>query len=231
MAVFTKMLRWIWCALLCAGLSGSLIDHMYVAAALLLLAIVATLPIKRFGAVLANHGITPKMRLAAGIIFSLLSFVAIGATAPPAKPLTEAERAEQAKRDAADRAEAAAVKAEADRQGSAEKAAAGAKARAEREVAAAAERKAQEERASGLHCLSEWDGSNQSMVAQVKGMLRDPDSFKHYETRIGKLDAKGQHRLMMEYGARNGFGGMNRQLAVGLVDGESCAATVVSLGE
>ena len=68
------------------------------------------------------------------------------------------------------------------------------------------------------------------MVAQVKRVLRDPDSFEHDETRITPANDKGKHTIMMTYRARNGFGGMNVETAIGEVDQSSCAVTVSDLG-
>jgi len=83
---------------------------------------------------------------------------------------------------------------------------------------------------SGFHCLSGWDGSNASLVAQIKDQLRDPGSFEHDETRITPED-DGKHMVMMRYRARNGFGGMNVATAMATVDHRSCNATIISTGD
>jgi hypothetical protein len=90
--------------------------------------------------------------------------------------------------------------------------------------------KAEEDQQRGFHCLSGWDGSNASLVQQVKDQLREPDSFEHIETRI-MAEVNGKHTIMMEYRARNGFGGMNVATALGTVDHHSCEATLTSTGE
>lgn len=97
----------------------------------------------------------------------------------------------------------------------------------------AEEAQAIEDRRKGFHCLSAWDGSNNSLVAQVKSQLRDPGSFEHDETRIGPVSegTEGKHPVTMRYRARNGFGGMNVAAAVALVDPVTCDATLVSTGE
>jgi hypothetical protein len=90
--------------------------------------------------------------------------------------------------------------------------------------------KAEEDQRRGFHCLSGWDGSNASLVQQVKDQLREPDSFEHIETRITP-EVNGKHNIMMEYRARNGFGGMNVATAIGTVDHHTCQATLNSTGE
>lgn len=89
-----------------------------------------------------------------------------------------------------------------------------------------------EERRKGFHCLSGLDGSNRSLVAQVKAALRDPNSFEHAETRITPASPArgGKHVATMQYRARNGFGGMDAGTATGLVDPESCEAELLSAG-
>lgn len=92
-----------------------------------------------------------------------------------------------------------------------------------KEVAAA------EDRRKGMHCLSQWDGSNNSFVEQVKAGLRDPESFEHVETRITPVDKDGEHTIFMQYRAKNGFGGMNNPTATGIVRQSDCSARVVTL--
>ncbi len=87
-----------------------------------------------------------------------------------------------------------------------------------------------EEKRKGFHCLSAWDGSNRSLVEQVKEGLRDPDSFEHDETRITP-EKNGKHNVIMKYRARNGFGGMNVATAIAEVDHTTCHATLISSGE
>ncbi|WP_156437645.1 MULTISPECIES: hypothetical protein [unclassified Sphingomonas] len=109
---------------------------------------------------------------------------------------------------------------------------AAAKQKAERQQADAAklefERREAEKRRQGFHCLSSWDGSNRSLVDQVKEGLRDPNSFEHDETRIAPVTATGNHPIAMKYRARNGFGGMNVEEVVGAVDPTDCSATIIT---
>ena len=59
---------------------------------------------------------------------------------------------------------------------------------------------------SGVHCLSAWDGSYRPLVQIIKKNLKDPDSFKHRETRITPSENE-VHIVVMTYGAKNSFGG------------------------
>jgi hypothetical protein len=79
------------------------------------------------------------------------------------------------------------------------------------------------DRQAGFHCLSGWDGSHREFVEKVKARLRDPGSFEHVETRVTPNNG-GQHAVIMEYRARNGFGGMNVGKAMGTFDHETCTA-------
>lgn len=99
----------------------------------------------------------------------------------------------------------------------------------DRELAA----KQAERRHMGFHCLSPWDGSNDSVVEQVKQGLRDPNSFEHADTRIGPITggSEGRHPLFMTYRARNGFGGMNVGRVAAFVDPQTCQATIASMTE
>jgi hypothetical protein len=60
----------------------------------------------------------------------------------------------------------------------------------------------------GFKCLSKWDGSHRKLVDDLKRTLRDPDSFKHIETRLAPSKTPGEFILFMDYRAKNGFGGM-----------------------
>lgn len=110
-----------------------------------------------------------------------------------------------------------------------EEAAATAKAEAQR-VAAEAQRVAQaskeaEEAAkkrNGFHCLSSWDGSHRGLARWTKENLNDPGSFEHAETRIVPVDEQGNHRLIMEYRAKNGFGGVVRGAIVAKIRSSDC---------
>ena len=84
-----------------------------------------------------------------------------------------------------------------------------------------------EDRRKGFHCLSSWDGSHRELADAVKVSLRDPRSFEHSETRITPVDADGNHTLMMEYRARNGFGGMNVGQVAATVKNSDCSFQII----
>ena len=88
-----------------------------------------------------------------------------------------------------------------------------------------------EDRRKGFHCLSAWDGSNRSLIDQVKAGLRDPKSFEHVETRIGPVNDNGNHLITMKYRAQNGFGGMNVGTAIGSVSQSNCEASLSLSGD
>tara|TARA_R110000851_G_scaffold80625_1_gene177313 strand:+ start:274 stop:618 length:345 start_codon:yes stop_codon:yes gene_type:complete len=79
-----------------------------------------------------------------------------------------------------------------------------------------------EETRKGFHCLSAWDGSNSSVVRNVKYKMRDPKSFEHIETRIAPV-SNGQHTTVMTYRGRNGFGGMVVQTEYATISNSSCS--------
>ena len=85
----------------------------------------------------------------------------------------------------------------------------------------------EENRRKGFHCLSPWDGSSAELIAQVKAQLRDPDSFEAIETKIAPRDENGMHAVAMTYRARNGFGGMNVETAMGTIVNETCATKFI----
>ena len=88
--------------------------------------------------------------------------------------------------------------------------------------------KAAEKRKAGFHCLSSWDGSHRDLVRALKLTLRDPDSFEHIETKITPVNSKGEHGLIMNYRARNGFGGMNVGSLLASVKNSDCSFTIIA---
>ena len=84
----------------------------------------------------------------------------------------------------------------------------------------------EEDREQGFHCLDPWDGNQIGLEDLVRPLLNDPGSMETHETRIGKVGASvtGKHRIIMDFGARNAFGGMVRNTAYGWVDHETCEA-------
>lgn len=103
------------------------------------------------------------------------------------------------------------------------------KAAEDAEEKAAEAAKLAKEREFGHHCLSGWDGVHPDFERQVVEQLRDPDSYETIETRTTKTK-DGKNGIIMRYRARNGFGGMNMTEAVGVIDNDTCKATVISFG-
>ncbi|ODT01664.1 MAG: hypothetical protein ABS49_00760 [Erythrobacter sp. SCN 62-14] len=100
------------------------------------------------------------------------------------------------------------------------------KERAIREAAelAARQRAEAEEaaREAQFKCLRSLDGSMGSFAIEVKYELRDPDSFEHIQSFATAVDADGTQRVRMKFRARNGFGGMNVEMAEAVVDNSDC---------
>jgi len=93
-------------------------------------------------------------------------------------------------------------------------------------AAAKATRKQEEEKQAQkeaqFKCASPWDGSIRSIENAMEVKLRDPDSFQHIETSIGPVQENGTQLFVMKYRARNGFGGLNMETAVGALRNSDC---------
>ncbi len=50
-----------------------------------------------------------------------------------------------------------------------------------------------------------------------------------HETRIWPVNSLGRHEVVMDFGARNSFGGMVRRTATGWVDNETCEAELLAV--
>lgn len=98
------------------------------------------------------------------------------------------------------------------------------------EEIAAREAKAAEDRRKGFHCLSGWDGSHPKFKREVVDRLRDPDSFEHIETRVTPVN-DGKHTIVMEYRAKNGFGGMVVGAAAGSYANNDCDDVTLLVSE
>lgn len=96
--------------------------------------------------------------------------------------------------------------------------------RAEREAKEVAENKRK-----GFHCLSGWDGSHRAVVKATKKQLRDPKSFEHAETMVWPVSVDGKHQFVMQYRAKNGFGGMTMGVVKGEYSNATCQATIRSI--
>lgn len=86
-----------------------------------------------------------------------------------------------------------------------------------------------EERRKGFHCLSSWSGEHRAVVKWTKEQLRDPKSFEHDKTLVWPVSADGNHQLVMQYRAKNGFGGMTSGVVKAEYSNETCAATIKSI--
>ena len=86
------------------------------------------------------------------------------------------------------------------------------------------------DRTKGFHCLSAWDGNHDGLEALVRDRLKDPGSMETHKTQITPVqETTGQHRIIMDFGSRNSFGGMVRNQAIGWVDPDTCEATLVAV--
>jgi hypothetical protein len=99
-----------------------------------------------------------------------------------------------------------------------------AEAEAEAEAKKLAEAKAEAKRIKGFHCLSGWDGSHRQVARAVEKSLRDPDSFKHKETKIWpkSMDGNDTHTLLMTYSGKNGFGGTTVERVTAKISHATC---------
>ena len=87
-----------------------------------------------------------------------------------------------------------------------------------------------EERRKGFHCLSAWDGNHGGLEALVRDSLKDPGSMETHKPQITPVqETTGQHHIFMDFGARNSFGGVVRNQAIGWVDPDTCEATLISV--
>ncbi len=86
-----------------------------------------------------------------------------------------------------------------------------------------------EERRKGFHCLDPWDGNHTGLESLIRDRLNDPGSMETIETRITPVDESGEHTVSLEFTAKNAFGGRVRHQAVGVVENETCAATLLGI--
>ena len=78
-----------------------------------------------------------------------------------------------------------------------------------------------EEVRKGFHCLSFWDGSSGIFKDAVKEHLNDPNSLEEIETRIAPVE-NDRHFILMDFTAKNRFGGRIRHTAYGYLNAETC---------
>lgn len=99
----------------------------------------------------------------------------------------------------------------------------------ERRLARKAQEEAEEKQA-GFHCLSPWDAAHSGVVKWTKDRLNDPDSFQHVSTRITPVTQDGGHVLLMQYRAKNGFGGVVPGSVIATIRNSDCAITDAAFG-
>ena len=85
-----------------------------------------------------------------------------------------------------------------------------------------------EEKIKGFHCLSSWDGNHSGLERLVRQELNDPSSLEVLVTRIAPVE-EGKHQIIMEFTAKNVFGGRVRHKAMGLVNHHTCDAVLVNI--
>ncbi len=87
---------------------------------------------------------------------------------------------------------------------------------------------------SGSNCMSS-DGSVPGLNEQIQQKLTDPNSLEVYSTTVIKTIAssspelKGYRLVLIDFGARNGFGGMVRREALAALILADCVGVILSL--
>ena len=89
------------------------------------------------------------------------------------------------------------------------------------------EEEKQEARRLGLHCLNLGD-TNESFYGEVYASLVDSGSLKEELTVISPV-VSGEHRIKMDFTAKNAIGETERHTAIGWVDTETCTASLESI--
>ena len=79
-----------------------------------------------------------------------------------------------------------------------------------------------EERRTGMHCLSEWDGHNPWLKRGVEQGLDDKRDYKALETRIWPVNDNNEHYVTMLFRARNEFGGVSRYMIFAYLNHDDC---------
>lgn len=212
-----KILAWLWTAFATFAAFGAFSDRLVSPALIFLMSALIAAPVPLLAQLRERFGLTGNLRRWAIAISGISAMVTLALSLPDAPELrAEREKAKQVRilEDAAASKRAKEAKVAEDKRLADEKALANAK--------------AAEERKSGFHCLSSWDGSHRALINALKDSLRDPDSFQHVETRITPTDAKGNHMLLMKYRAKNGFGGMNVGQLAAIVKDADCSFEIVA---
>lgn len=94
------------------------------------------------------------------------------------------------------------------------------------QIAAANAARLEESKANGTYCLSQ---STYAMRRTIKQNLRDPDSFQYIEAGVTPKGEDGKHIVLMQFRAKNGFGGYAVSTAGFRMDGDTCQFTYVGM--
>jgi hypothetical protein len=70
------------------------------------------------------------------------------------------------------------------------------------------------------------DGSNEKLIATVKKGLKNPDSFKHVETR--HIMGEGYITIEMTYRATNSFNAIITEKVIAMIDYKTNEVTIIS---
>lgn len=97
------------------------------------------------------------------------------------------------------------------------------------EYVRAAEARTASTKADGSYCSGVWDGSNASLVDEVKQELRDPSSFEHQDSWFSAPDDRGLVKVKMIFRSKNAFGGFETGEAIGWVEQQRCKAVLEKL--
>lgn len=82
---------------------------------------------------------------------------------------------------------------------------------------------------AGDHCLSRWSGNHDEFERLIKHQLNDPESMKTHSTKISPAPFAGEHTIIVDFSAKNGFGGRVRSQARGTVSVIGCEATLTGI--
>ncbi len=79
-----------------------------------------------------------------------------------------------------------------------------------------------------------WGSMGESIFKNaIKTRLNDPDSLQFHDTRTQEVEGQPRTAILVEYSAKNLFGGRVRKTAVGYLEeteGSACISVIVSMG-
>ena len=80
-------------------------------------------------------------------------------------------------------------------------------------------------------CFDPWDGNHNGFEDQIRPLLNDEGSMETHETRFTTTpDANDEVTVVMEYSAKNAFGGRVKAVALGSMNYKTCRVTVIDTG-